>query len=115
EGLKMWGGKVEKTAYRGNHKTIDQGWTWVIGLPSWTIGNVLVPPNSNYPSCNESTASNNGVNEDGNYPMTSRHPGGANIVLWDGWVRFLKKSVNTQTVWSLGSRNQGEVLSSDSY
>jgi prepilin-type N-terminal cleavage/methylation domain-containing protein/prepilin-type processing-associated H-X9-DG protein len=113
--LQTCAANVANTADRGNHKTISQGWTWVIGLPSWTIGNTLVPPNSNYPSCNESTGSNNGVNEDGNYPMTSWHPGGANIVMCDGSVRFLKNSVSIQTVWALGSRNQGEVVSSDSY
>jgi hypothetical protein len=33
----------------------------------------------------------------------------------DGSVRFLKDSVNLQTGWALGSRDQGEVLSADSF
>ena len=33
----------------------------------------------------------------------------------DGSVRFLKNSVNQLTLWGLGSRAQGEVISSDSY
>jgi prepilin-type N-terminal cleavage/methylation domain-containing protein/prepilin-type processing-associated H-X9-DG protein len=113
--LQTCAANVANTADRGNHKTISQGWTWVIGLPAWTLGNVLVPPNSNYPGCNQSTGSGNGLNQDGSYPMTSWHPGGANIVMCDGSVRFLKNSTSLQTVWALGSRNQGEVLSSDSY
>jgi prepilin-type processing-associated H-X9-DG protein len=74
-----------------------------------------VPPNSNYPGCNQSTGSGNALSQDGSYPMTSWHPGGANVLMCDGSVHFLKNSTNQQTVWALGSRNQGEVLSSDSY
>jgi prepilin-type processing-associated H-X9-DG protein len=113
--LQTCAANVASTADRGNHKTISQGWTWVIALPGWTLGNVLVAPNSGYPGCNNSTASNNGLDKPGSYPLTSWHPGGANILMCDGSVRFLKNSTSLQTVWALGSRNQGEVLSSDSY
>jgi hypothetical protein len=33
----------------------------------------------------------------------------------DGSVRFLKSSTSMNIVWGLGSRNGGEVISSDSY
>jgi hypothetical protein len=33
----------------------------------------------------------------------------------DGSVKFLKDSTNLQTIWALGSRAQGEVISADSY
>ena len=46
---------------------------------------------------------------------TSNHPGGVNVCFADGSVRFIKDSVNVQTWWALGSRNQNEVVSSDSY
>jgi prepilin-type processing-associated H-X9-DG protein len=45
----------------------------------------------------------------------SNHPGGVNVGLADGSVRFMKNSVNLQTWWALGSRNGGEVISSDAY
>ena len=45
----------------------------------------------------------------------SRHPGGANFLFADGSVRFLKNSVNRVTYAALGSRNGGEVVSSDAY
>jgi prepilin-type N-terminal cleavage/methylation domain-containing protein/prepilin-type processing-associated H-X9-DG protein len=45
----------------------------------------------------------------------SMHPGGANFLLADGHVQFLKASVNPITYNALGSRAGGEVVSSDQY
>ncbi len=46
---------------------------------------------------------------------TSNHPGGVNVGFSDGSVKFIKDSVGIQPWWALGSRNGGEVISSDSY
>jgi prepilin-type N-terminal cleavage/methylation domain-containing protein/prepilin-type processing-associated H-X9-DG protein len=113
--LQTCAANVANTADRGNHKTISQGWNWAISLPAWTLGNVLVPPNSNYPGCNQSTGSGNALNQDGSYPITSWHPGGANVLMCDGSVHFLKNSTNQQTLWAMGSIAQGEIISADSY
>jgi prepilin-type processing-associated H-X9-DG protein len=45
----------------------------------------------------------------------SNHPGGANVMLGDGSVRFIKSSIAIQTWWGLGTRAGGEVIGSDSY
>ena len=45
----------------------------------------------------------------------SRHPGGANFLFADGSVKFLKSSISRVTYAALGSRNGGEVVSSDAY
>jgi prepilin-type N-terminal cleavage/methylation domain-containing protein/prepilin-type processing-associated H-X9-DG protein len=45
----------------------------------------------------------------------SRHPGGTNFLFADGSVHFLKQSINRVTYCALGSRNGGEVISSDAY
>jgi prepilin-type N-terminal cleavage/methylation domain-containing protein/prepilin-type processing-associated H-X9-DG protein len=45
----------------------------------------------------------------------SYHPGGVNMAACDGSVRFIKDSINLATWRALGSRNGGEVISSDSY
>ena len=50
-----------------------------------------------------------------NTGFKSHHPGGANFVFADGSVHFLKQSIAMTTYCALGSRNGGEVVSSDSY
>jgi prepilin-type N-terminal cleavage/methylation domain-containing protein/prepilin-type processing-associated H-X9-DG protein len=48
-------------------------------------------------------------------PASSRHPGGVNVLIGDGSVRFIKNSVNLATWRSLGTRAGGEIISSDSF
>ncbi|HSQ58349.1 MAG TPA: DUF1559 domain-containing protein [Gemmata sp.] len=43
----------------------------------------------------------------------SRHPGGANIALADGSVRFLRESIPLPTLQALSTRAGGEVLTGD--
>jgi prepilin-type N-terminal cleavage/methylation domain-containing protein/prepilin-type processing-associated H-X9-DG protein len=45
----------------------------------------------------------------------SKHPAGVNVLMSDGSVRFVKNSIGLVTWQALGTRNGGEVLSSDSY
>jgi prepilin-type N-terminal cleavage/methylation domain-containing protein/prepilin-type processing-associated H-X9-DG protein len=113
--LQTCAANVANTTDRGNRKTTSLGESWSLGLPSYSIGNVLLAPNPKYPNCNESTGSDNAVNKAGVYTLSSRHPGGANVLICDGSVKFLKDSANLVTVWSLGSRAQGEVVSADAY
>ena len=51
----------------------------------------------------------------GSVPATSNHPGGVNLALADGSVRFVKDSVSLPVWWGLGTRNGREVLSSDAF
>jgi prepilin-type processing-associated H-X9-DG protein len=45
----------------------------------------------------------------------SRHPGGGNMMMGDGSVRFIKQSISYY-IWNvLGTRAGGEIISSDSY
>ena len=45
----------------------------------------------------------------------SRHPGGANISLGDGSVRFLKATVKPRVYRLLGNRADGDVIDADEY
>jgi prepilin-type processing-associated H-X9-DG protein len=93
---------VSELATNRSAKTPILGQSWSNSLPANSLGNVLVPPNPPTGFC-----TTNGLG--------SRHSGGANILLADGSVRFLKNSVNQSVVWTLGSRAQGEIVSSDAY
>ncbi|NLX94921.1 MAG: DUF1559 domain-containing protein [Rhodopirellula sp.] len=48
--------------------------------------------------------------EDCNTPIQSAHPGGANILLGDGSVRFLSETIPLQTLRYLANRDDGNVL-----
>jgi len=45
----------------------------------------------------------------------SRHPGGVNVGLADGSVRFVKSTVNLVPWQAIGTRNGGEVVSADQF
>ena len=48
-------------------------------------------------------------------PPTSFHPGGVNVVIFDGSVRFVKETINTATWRAFGTRAGGEVVSGSDY
>ena len=90
-------------------KTPTLGENWAIGIVGYTLGHVLLPPNPKYPNC-IANAIGKGMESPGMCTLSSHHPGGANVVLADGSVHFLKDSTGLPVIWSLGSRNQGEVI-----
>jgi prepilin-type N-terminal cleavage/methylation domain-containing protein/prepilin-type processing-associated H-X9-DG protein len=104
--------KRDANGTRGVHTSL-LGQTWAWGAYVWSMGNTLQPPNSQYPNC--STTNGNGVANPGVIGLSSFHPGGANILMADGSVHFLKDSTNPVVILALGSRAQGEIISSDAY
>ena len=90
------------------------GQSWHQGMFGWTMGNVLLAPNPSFPNCR--TCSWDGDWDcEGMYGLSSFHPGGGNVLLADGSVRFIKSSTSMSTMWKLGTRSNGEVVSSDAY
>jgi prepilin-type N-terminal cleavage/methylation domain-containing protein/prepilin-type processing-associated H-X9-DG protein len=94
----------------------NAGATLWVGWLDCTLFNTIAPPsNSQYAfaACDQSGEGN--LTRAGIVNATSHHPGGANFAFVDGSVRFIKSSISLQTYWSLGTRADGEVISSDSY
>jgi prepilin-type processing-associated H-X9-DG protein len=45
----------------------------------------------------------------------SYHPGGVNMLLCDGSVRFIKDTINLTTWRAIGTRSGAQVISADAY
>jgi prepilin-type processing-associated H-X9-DG protein len=84
----------------------DVGAPWIYGYHSTTQYYHVAGPNTRscmFPPLRIMTTAN------------SEHPGGVNVTLGDGSVRFIKDSVDLATWRALGTRNKGEAISSDAY
>ena len=92
-------------------RTVTLGQYWAVGLPFLALGNTILGPNPRIPNC----ALAGSYNNPGMWNLSSYHPGGCNVLFGDGSVKFIKDTVSLPTMWALGSRAQGEVLSADSY
>ena len=68
------------------------GLSWQDGQPHYVGFNTVLPPNA--PSCGEDSA-NSGDQHHLVLPPTSRHPGGVNVLLVDGSVRFISETIDT--------------------
>jgi prepilin-type N-terminal cleavage/methylation domain-containing protein/prepilin-type processing-associated H-X9-DG protein len=98
-------------------KQVD-GKIWALGERGFTLFNTIVPPNSKqYPwrSCRLTSCPSCAPEASSFINASSFHPGGANFAFADGSIRFIKDSVSMLTYQALGTRNGGEVISSDSY
>ena len=96
---------------------------WAASFPSWLVissYNHFGTPNQ--VPCSNSAESGDSSNSPwatyyitplGSAPPSSFHPGGVNEAFADGSVHFIKNTINAPTFWAIGSRNGGEVISSD--
>jgi prepilin-type N-terminal cleavage/methylation domain-containing protein/prepilin-type processing-associated H-X9-DG protein len=91
------------------------GDNWAMGMPGRTMGNFITAPNPPTPNCEVVSGGSVDFDRPGVYGPSSYHPGGANVGMADGSVRFLKNTTAINVVWSLASRSQGEVISADAY
>ena len=102
------------TGFGTNGQRSWNGRMWHPGEYGHGLGNLVVPPNSQYPYC-QFWNGNGDYDSGGINGPTSFHPGGANLCMADGSVHFIKTSIQWYTLWALGSRDQGEVVGADQY
>jgi prepilin-type N-terminal cleavage/methylation domain-containing protein/prepilin-type processing-associated H-X9-DG protein len=84
---------------------LDGGGSWMIHGAVYTDFYASAPPNTRVPDCG-TTAVDNGV---GIFAARSYHPGGVNVAMGDGSVRWFSSGVNASTWRSLGTRAGGEI------
>ncbi len=97
-----------------------KGVRWHYGAPGHTMYNHRRPPNDPQPDCRGGLPHSDKSDPNWSYlslNVTSRslHPGGVNSLMADGSVKFVKNTINIATWQALGTRNGGEVISSDAY
>jgi prepilin-type N-terminal cleavage/methylation domain-containing protein/prepilin-type processing-associated H-X9-DG protein len=119
-GLAVVQGDLAKcsTAFQTVFYADDRGYRWGGAMTGITLFNTVVPPNGGGQFMwNGCRADGCCVQTQGAHylPATSNHPGGVNALFCDGSARFVKNSVSYTTWWALGTKANGEIVSSDQY
>ena len=98
-----------------------RGYRWIIGITGATLFNSVQTPNESIfngsrtgPGSYSGSVSNN-TDSSWSMPATSNHPGGVNVTMADGSVKFIKNSISRPVWWALSTKANGEVISADSY
>jgi prepilin-type N-terminal cleavage/methylation domain-containing protein/prepilin-type processing-associated H-X9-DG protein len=97
-----------------------KGIRWHYGAPGHSMYNHRRVPNDPNPDCRGGLPHSNRSDPlwsflSLNITSRSNHPGGVQALMADGHVQFIKNSINVMVWQGLGSRNGGEVISSDAY
>jgi prepilin-type N-terminal cleavage/methylation domain-containing protein/prepilin-type processing-associated H-X9-DG protein len=106
------------------HLSLNFGPYWGAGVFTSTHGRTMPPtystagcyaPNGLSSICNPAYSGAFPVLYPYAWVFSSRHPGGVNMGLADGSVRFIKNSISLVTWWQLSTIAGNEIISSDSY
>jgi prepilin-type N-terminal cleavage/methylation domain-containing protein/prepilin-type processing-associated H-X9-DG protein len=91
------------------------GWRWSTGMIGFTMINTIQTPNDTFGGCAFDPTIGDWPNGGYSFGVSSGHPGGVNVAMADGSVRFIKNTIAQNIWWGLGTRNGGEVISADAY
>ena len=92
----------------------QRGENWAHGSMCMTLFNAVGTPNLFNDSWTYCARIGSGSRSDFNN-ADSFHPGGVNVTLADGSVKFIKDSINISTWMALGTKANGEVISADQF
>lgn len=81
----------------------SRGACWAATAPGFTIVNTVLPPNREY--CND--ANQDFVSANGTLTVSSRHQGGAHVLMADGAVKFITDSIEAGNSSAADVRNGG--------
>jgi prepilin-type N-terminal cleavage/methylation domain-containing protein/prepilin-type processing-associated H-X9-DG protein len=96
----------------------DQGAQWAEGRQGYTIFcTVATPADQLFPrgGCRTDNSTYTGSDSQDLSNANSMHPGGANVLMGDGHVVFVKSSISRPIWWALGTKDGGEVIDASSY
>jgi prepilin-type N-terminal cleavage/methylation domain-containing protein/prepilin-type processing-associated H-X9-DG protein len=102
------------TTKTGGNVDTQRGDNWSHGAMAHALFNTIAPPNLYNDSFAYCSRIGSGARSDLSN-ADSWHPGGVNVTMGDGSVKFIKDSINMRTWMALGTRANGEVISADSY
>jgi prepilin-type processing-associated H-X9-DG protein len=91
------------------------GTRWSMGVNGWTMFNTILTPNEKFWSACRIACPGCGIDNTHIMSATSQHPGGVNVCMADGSVKFVKDSIDHKVWMGLGTRSGGEVISADAY
>jgi len=95
--------------------TVGNRWGW--GATTETLFHTLVTPNSAQQKWNSCRSSCGGCGPDDSTfsNAQSNHPGGVNVLMADGSVKFVKDTINQRSWMAIGTRALGETISNDAF
>jgi len=89
------------------------GRSWFLGMHTYSMFNTVHTPNSRNADCMEGGCGEFDCN--GTFTATSNHPGGVNVLMLDGQVRFVGDGVDTRIWWAVGSKAGNEPISNNAF
>ena len=102
------------TNYIADHR----GWRWGLGVTGFSMFNTIQTPNDpQYPfgGCRFNGMPDWNMDNGFVFGASSQHPGGVNVLVADGGVRFIRDGIDRMVWWSLGTKAGGEAVSADQY
>lgn len=95
----------------------NKGQMWAFGARGYSLFQTIQTPNDSkyaFGSCVFGCAGC-GLDQSWAVSPSSLHPGGVNVLMADGSVKFVKDSIDRMTWWKLGTKDGGETVSADAY
>jgi prepilin-type processing-associated H-X9-DG protein len=88
----------------------EVGRYWSRGLPTQTVLNTAAPPNWIHPNVTDALGGWKSTGGKQINPPRSMHPGGVNVLLGDGAVKFANNEIGVTLFQRLGNRADGGTV-----